>query len=78
MNPDAYDPLYHFRLAIDAGLSAYAAPLGMLEAGASEFAGQIPLILKMNSSNSLLGNDFIPDQAITASVKDALRLGAVQ
>lgn len=75
MNPEAYDPLYHFKLAIDAGLSAYAAPLGMLEAGASEFAGQIPLILKMNSSNSLLGQDFLPDQAITASVQDALRLG---
>lgn len=75
INPDAYDPHYHFQLAIDAGLSAYAAPLGMLEAGASTFAGQIPLILKMNSSNSLLGSDFLPDQAITGSVQDALRLG---
>lgn len=75
INQDAYDPHYHFQLAIDAGLSAYAAPLGMLEAGAATFAGQIPLILKMNSSNSLLGADFLPDQAITASVQDALRLG---
>lgn len=75
INSDAYDPHYHFQLAVDAGLSAYAAPLGMLEAGADTFAGQIPLILKMNSSNSLLGSDFLPDQAITASVQDALRLG---
>jgi len=75
VNQAAYDPHYHFQLAIDAGLSAYAAPLGMLEAGASTFAGQIPLILKMNSSNSLLGSDFLPDQAITGSVQDALRLG---
>jgi class I fructose-bisphosphate aldolase len=52
MNPDAYDPHYHYQLAIDAGLSAYAAPLGMLEAGADKFAGQIPTILKLNSSNS--------------------------
>jgi class I fructose-bisphosphate aldolase len=51
-NPAAYDPHYHFQLAIDAGLSAYAAPLGMIEAGADTFAGQIPTILKVNSSNS--------------------------
>src|SRR3546814_8568619 len=51
-NPDAYDPHYHFQLAIDAGLSAYAAPLGMIEAGADSFAGAIPTILKLNSSNS--------------------------
>src|SRR3546814_10195147 len=48
-NPDAYDLHSHFRLAIDAGLSAYAAPLGMLEAGAASFAGAIPTILKVNS-----------------------------
>ncbi|WP_448586328.1 class I fructose-bisphosphate aldolase [Thermaurantiacus sp.] len=71
-NPPAYDPHYHFRLAIDAGLNAYAAPLGMLEAGASSFAGQIPLILKLNSSNSWAT---AKDQAVTASVDDALRLG---
>ena len=52
-NPEGYDPHYHFRLAIDAGLSAYAAPLGMLEAGADSFAGQIPTIMKVNSANSL-------------------------
>src|SRR5580693_5430075 len=71
-NPAAYDPHYHFQLAIDAGLSAYAAPLGMIEAGASTFAGQIPTILKLNSSNSLATEK---DQAVTGSVGDALRLG---
>ena len=74
-NPDAYDPHYHFQLAIDAGLSAYAAPLGMLEAGASSFAGQIPTILKLNSSNSLAQGGSAPSQAITGSVGEALRLG---
>jgi len=74
-NPDAYDPHYHFQLAIDAGLNAYAAPLGFLEAGADSFAGQIPLILKANSANSLAPKDGVPDQAVTASVSDALRLG---
>src|SRR5206468_12203656 len=71
-NPAAYVPHYHFQLAIDAGLSAYASVLGMIEAGADTFAGQIPLILKLNSSNSLATTK---DQAVTASVHDALRLG---
>ncbi len=75
MNPDAYDPHYHFQLAIDAGLNAYAAPLGMIEAGADTFAGGIPTILKVNSSNSLHNGGTAPHQATTASVKDALRLG---
>src|SRR5271168_2275693 len=75
-NPPAYDPHYHFQLAIDAGLSAYAAPLGMIEAGAASFAGQIPLILKLNSANSLARAKEAPDQAVTGSVDDALRLGA--
>lgn len=75
VNPDAYDPHYHFQLAIDAGLNAYAAPLGMIEAGADTFAGQIPLILKVNSSNSLFNGGSAPYQAITSSVSEAVRLG---
>ena len=75
VNPAAYDPHYHYQIAVDAGLSAYAAPLGPLEAGADSFAGQIPTILKVNSSNSLLPAVAPKTQAITASVSDALRLG---
>jgi class I fructose-bisphosphate aldolase len=71
-NPAAYDPRYHFELAIEAGLNAYAAPLGMIEAGAATYAGAIPTILKANSSNSL---STVKDQAVTGSVDDALRLG---
>ncbi len=73
-NPDAYDPHYHFKLAIDAGLSSYAAPYGMIAAGADTYAGAIPLILKVNSANSLYSGS-APDQALTGSVKDALQLG---
>src|SRR3989442_6570534 len=76
VNPPAYDPRYHFQLAIDAGCNAYAAPLGFLEAGAAEFAGQIPLILKMNS-HDLLHDDKDPLPSTTGSVDDALRLGGV-
>ena len=71
-NPEAYDPHYHWRLAIDAGLNAFASPLGMIEAGADSFAGAIPTILKVNSANS---HAISKDQAVTASVEDALRLG---
>ncbi|MEI7610976.1 MAG: class I fructose-bisphosphate aldolase [Rhodospirillaceae bacterium] len=74
-NAPGYDPQYHPQLAIDAGLSAYAAPLGMLEAAVSVTAGQIPTILKMNSSNSLSRFKEGADQAVTSSVEDALRLG---
>lgn len=75
-NPDAYDPDYHFQLAIDAGCNAYAAPLGSLEAGATKFAGQVPLILKLNNSDTLAKVEQ-PCSAITGSVEDALRLGCV-
>ncbi|ACL64785.1 Fructose-bisphosphate aldolase [Anaeromyxobacter dehalogenans 2CP-1] len=74
-NPDGYDPDYHFQLAIDAGCNAYAAPLGFIEAGAAKFAGQIPLILKLNNSDSLSKTGGAPCSAVTASVKEAVRLG---
>lgn len=74
-NPPAYDPHYHFQMALDAGLNAYAAPLGMLEAGADTYAGALPLILKMNSANSLATHEGGANQAVTACVDDALRLG---
>ena len=75
-NPPAYDPRYLFQLSIEAGCNAYAAPLGMLQAGAVEYAGQVPLILKLNN-HDLLMNEKDPMGAQTATVKDALQLGCV-
>ena len=75
-NPAAYDPRYHFELAIEAGLSAYAAPLGFLEAGARDYAGDLPLILKLNNRENL-NNERDPNQALTGSIEAALRLGCV-
>lgn len=75
-NPLGYDPRYHFELAIEAGCNAYAAPLGFLEAGVRDFAGEVPLILKLNNRDSLL-DEKDPDQAVTGCVADALRLGCV-
>ncbi|MBI4820891.1 MAG: class I fructose-bisphosphate aldolase [Deltaproteobacteria bacterium] len=73
-NPEGYDPRYHFELAIESGCNAYAAPLGFIEAGAAQFAGQIPTILKVNNSDSLTKGEE-PCSAVTSSVEDALRLG---
>src|SRR5205814_5042092 len=75
-NAAGYDPRYHFELAIGAGCSGYAAPLGFLEAGAREFAGEIPLILKLND-HDVLFEERDPTQALTSSVADAARLGCV-
>lgn len=75
-NPAGYDPRYHFELAIEAGLNAYAAPLGFLEAGARDYAGDLPLILKLNNRENL-NNERDPNQALTGSIEAALRLGCV-
>ena len=75
-NPAAYDPRYHFQLAIEAGCNAYAAPLGFIEAGAADFAGEIPLILKCNN-HDVLNDEKDPISAVTAGVEDALLLGCV-
>ncbi len=73
-NPEGYDPEFHVQLAIDSGCNAYAAPLGFLEMVADRHAGEIPLILKLNNSDTLAKVDQ-PCSAITGSVKDAVRLG---
>jgi class I fructose-bisphosphate aldolase len=74
VNPPGYDPNYHFELAIESGCNAYAAPLGFIEAAAARHAGEIPLILKLNS-HDVLHDEKDPLPAVTASVRDALRLG---
>lgn len=73
-NPAGYDPRYHVELAIDSGCNAYAAPLGFLEVIAADYAGEIPLILKLNN-HDVLQDEKDPLGAVTASVEDALRLG---
>ena len=73
-NPAGYNPLYHFQLALEAGCTAYAAPLGFLEAGAARYAGEIPLILKANN-HDVLHDEKDPLSAVTATVRQALRLG---
>jgi len=73
-NPPGYDPGYHPALAVKAGCNGYAAPLGFIEQIAAQYAGTLPLILKVNNSDSLGGPEE-PCSALTSSVDDALRLG---
>jgi fructose-bisphosphate aldolase, class I len=73
-NPAGYDPRYHAQLALDAGCSAHALPLGAAQMVSPGFASELPLILKCNSGDSLyVGAD--PEPAVTATVEDAVRLG---
>lgn len=76
-NPDGYDPFYHFELAIESGCNAYAAPYGFLKSGASRFAGEIPLILKINNSDVLYTDKGGPISAVTSYIQEALQLGCV-
>lgn len=72
-NPAGYDPRYHARLAIDAGCSAHALPLGAARMVAPEYAEDLPLILKCNSADGLyVGED--PEPALVAGVEEALAL----
>ncbi len=73
-NPAGYDPSYHPSLAVESGCNGYAAPLGFIEAVAYEYAGTLPLILKVNNSDSL-GDPGEPISAMTSTVEDAVRLG---
>jgi class I fructose-bisphosphate aldolase len=74
VNPPGYDPAYHVQLAVDAGCNAYAAPYGFIQSIAHDYAGKIPLILKVNN-HDVLHDEADPAPAQTSSVKDALRLG---
>jgi class I fructose-bisphosphate aldolase len=74
-NPASKDPSYQFRLAAEAGYSALACQIGMAEKYYPDYAGQVPLILKVNGKTDVPPSD---DALSTtnASVEDAVRLGA--
>lgn len=74
-NPASKDPEYQFKLAAEAGYSALACQIGMAEKYYPDYAGRVPLILKVN------GKTDIPSSAkalstCNATVEDAVRLGA--
>jgi len=76
VNPPAYDPEYHVQLAIESGCNAFAAPLGFIEAN-YKYINKIPMILKINNSDSLYKDDQAPIPALTSCVSQAVKLGCV-
>ncbi len=74
-NPDSLDPRYQYELARDGRFSAIALHIGLAEKYFHEYAGEVPLILKLNGKTSIPpdGQAF---SALTGSVEDAVRLGA--
>ena len=74
-NPASKDPDYQFRLAVEAGYSALACQIGMAEKYYPDYAGQVPLILKVNGKTDVPPSDNALSTT-NASVEDAVRLGA--
>lgn len=74
-NPAALDPTYQFELARDGRFSAIALHVGLAEKYFSDYAGEIPLILKINGKTSI-PPDTAAFSALTGTVEDAVRLGA--
>ena len=74
-NPASKDPDYQFRLAAEAGYSAIACQIGMATKYYPDYAGRVPLILKVNGKTDIppSGEAF---STVNASVEDAVRLGA--
>jgi class I fructose-bisphosphate aldolase len=75
VNPDAEDPAYQFRLAHEGRFSAIALHIGLAEKYFHEWAGDVPLILKLNGKTAI-PSDAQSFSALTGSVEDAVRLGA--
>lgn len=73
--PDSADPSFQFRVAVEGRFSAIACHIGLAEKYYPSYAGQIPLILKLNGKTEIPPDD-APISPQTASVEDAVRLGA--
>ena len=75
LNPASKDPEYQFRLAAEAGYSAIACQIGLAEKYYPDYAGQVPLLLKVNGKTDVPSSDEA-FSTTNASVEDAVRLGA--
>ena len=74
-NPASKDPDYQFRLAAEAGYSALACQIGMATKYFPDYAGAVPLILKVNGKTDIPPSN-LALSTLNASVEDAVRLGA--
>jgi len=74
-NPESADPEFQFRLCVEGGYSAIACHIGLAAKHLRPYAGRVPLILKINGKTNI-PPDAQPLSGLTASVEDAVRLGA--
>jgi class I fructose-bisphosphate aldolase len=74
-NPQSSDPRYIMKLAVEGGFNGVVLQIGLAEKFFWEYAGEIPLVLKLNGKT-----DIPPDgealSSMHASVEEAVRLGA--
>ncbi len=73
--PESQDPSFQFRIALDGHFSAIACQIGLAEKHYADYAGQVPLILKLNGKTEIPPDDE-PISPLNATVEDAVRLGA--
>ena len=74
-NPAASDPKYIIRLALEGGFNGIAIQIGLAEKFFWDFAGEVPLVLKLNGKTEI-PSAIDPLSPVNASVEDAVRLGA--
>ena len=73
-NPAAADPRYVIRLALEGGFNGIAIQIGLAEKFYWDYAGEVPLVLKLNGKTDIPAID--PLSPLNATVEDAVRLGA--
>jgi class I fructose-bisphosphate aldolase len=74
-NPDSIDPDFQYELALDGNYSGIALHYGLASKYFAKYAGKIPLVLKINGKTNIPSDDD-PFSPLTATVEDAVRLGA--
>jgi len=74
-NPAASDPAYIAKLAVDGGFNGIAIQIGLAEKFYWDFAGEVPLVLKLNGKSDI-PSAIDPLSPLNASVEEAVRLGA--
>jgi fructose-bisphosphate aldolase, class I len=75
VNPAASDPAYIGRLAREGGFNGIALQIGLAEKFYWDYAGEVPLILKLNGKTDIPADDAALSP-LHATVADAVRLGA--
>src|SRR6266516_1071656 len=69
------DPRYIIRFALEGGFNGIAIQIGLAEKFYWDYAGEIPLVLKLNGKTDI-PSAIDPLSPVNATVEDAVRLGA--